>query len=227
MLDTGRDTPSASPDTERSPGPPAEPGAPGGRVRQLTSRVTTAAGLLVIVVLGVLVVSARGAVSEILLAQPTPTGTSAVALATPAPSPTAVPAGPVATLAPAIISTGVFWSGGGAAIGQSCDGAQTLGASSFVVDNSHSTVAVDWWVNVATTTPDGKQPWAATSMPYGTLPAGQSITVTVWPNPLICGQLAGRTALEPYRLDVSYAGVGGTQLVDSVKPPSATPGSGR
>jgi hypothetical protein len=85
---------------------------------------------------------------------------------------------------------------------------------------------VDWWVNIANSTPDGKQLWASVSLPYGTLPAGQRVTVTVWPNPIICGQLAGRTALEVYHLEVFYGGVGGAELVDSVKPPSATPPGG-
>jgi hypothetical protein len=185
-----------------------------------------ATGLLIVAVLGMLAVREGGVISEILLAQPSPTGTSAVATSAPQPSPTAVPVQPVATLAPAVIATGVSWSDSGSAIGQSCQGSQALGASSFVVDNSHSTVAVDWWVNIATSTPDGKQLWASVSMPYGTLPAGQSITVMVWPNPIICGQLAGRTALEPYHLDVFFGGIGGAELLDSVKPPAGSPGTG-
>ncbi|HYM27488.1 MAG TPA: hypothetical protein VET66_05030, partial [Steroidobacteraceae bacterium] len=92
--------------------------------------------------------------------------------------------------------------------------------------NSGSTVAVDWWVNVASSTPDGKQPWASVNQPYGTLPAGQRVTVTVSPNPALCGQLAGRTAPEQYKLDISYGGVGGAELVDAVKPPAGTPGTG-
>jgi hypothetical protein len=222
MLETGQDTPSTSPNSDPASDPPPEPGAPGERPHRIVGRTAAAAGILVVVALGVLGVSARGAVSNILLAQPTPTATSVVVAPSPLPSTTAVPAGPVATLPPATISVGVYWSDGGSAIGQTCEGSQTLGSSTFEVDNSKSTVAVDWWVNIANVTPDGKQLWSSVSEPYGTLPPGQRVTVTVWPNPVICGQLASRTALEVYHLIVSYGGVGGADLVDSVKPPSGT-----
>jgi hypothetical protein len=195
-------------------------------VGRIVGQVTTAVGLLVVVALGVLGVREGGAISEILLAQPTATSAIGVATATFMPSPTAVPVGPVATLAPAVIATGVFWTGSGSAIAQACQGSQTLGSSTFEVDNSRSTVPVDWWVNVASPTPDGKQLWASVSLPYGTLPAGQRVTVTVAPNPILCGQLAGRTAPEQYRLDVFYGGVGGAELVDAIKPPTGTPGTG-
>jgi hypothetical protein len=223
MVETGQDPSPTLPDADPAGSSVPEPAASGSPLRRRAGRVATAAGLLVVVLLGVLAVRAGGAISEILLAQPTPTGTSAAHAPTPLPNPTALPAGPVATLAPAVIAAGAYWSGGGSAISQACDGSQTLSASTFEVDNSRSTVAVDWWVNIANSTPDGKQPWASVSAPYGTLPAGQRITVTVWPNAIICGQLATRTALEVYHLDVFYGGVGGAELVDSVKPPTATP----
>ncbi|HEY7985190.1 MAG TPA: hypothetical protein VID73_13520 [Ktedonobacterales bacterium] len=223
MLETGQDSPITPSDIEPATEPATDP-APGGRSRRFAPGVAVAAGLLIVVMVGALVLSTRGAVSAILLAQPTPTATTSAP--TPLPSATAVPAGPVATLPPATIATGVAWSDGGAAISQACQGAQTLGSSTFTVDNSHSTVAVDWWVDIASATPDGKQLWSSINIPYGTLPPGQRVNVTVSPNPALCGQLAGRTTPEVYRLIVSYGGVGGAELLDSVRPPSATPGSG-
>jgi hypothetical protein len=219
MLETGQDPSSNAPDDGTAGGSSAETGEPGRRLK-LAGRAVVAGGLLVVMLLGVLALSARGAVSSILLANPTPAATSPARVTAAQPSPTTVPSGPLATLAPAIIATGVYWSGGGSAIIQSCDGSQTLGANTFVVDNSRSTVAVDWWVNIANSTPDGKQLWSSLSLPYGTLPAGQSVSVTVWPNPAICQQLASRTAQENYKLDVFFGGVGGAELVDSVKPPA-------
>jgi hypothetical protein len=228
MLEAGQDTPSTPPDDQSAGESPRETGWLGRRLK-VAGRAGVAAGLLAVVVLGTLALSARGAVSSILLANTTPTGTAPARVATAQPSPTAVPSGPVATLAPAIISVGVYWSDGGSAISQSCDGTQTLGASTFEVDNSRSTVAVDWWANIANSTPDGKQLWSSLSLPYGTLPAGQRVTVTVWPNSVICQQLAGHTTTVNYKLDVFFGGVGGAELVDSVKPPSSspTPGSGK
>ncbi|HEV2235147.1 MAG TPA: hypothetical protein VGR57_00670 [Ktedonobacterales bacterium] len=220
MLETGRDTPTTSPNPATATDPAPEPE---NRPRRIVPGVTLAAGLLVVVLVGVLALGARGAVSDVLLAQPTPTATTAARAPTPLPSATAVPVGPVATLPPATIATGVYWSGGGGVISQDCQGTQTLGASAFTVDNSHSTVAVDWWVNIANATPDGKQLWSSVNKPYGTLPPGQSVTVTVWPNPVLCGQLAGHPTPEVYHLIVSYGGVGGADLQDSIKPPSATP----
>jgi hypothetical protein len=226
MLETGQETPATEPEGEPATEPTARPGGSGGGARRIIAQVMAAVGLLVVVALGALAVREGGAISEILLAQPTVTSATGVATATPMPSPTALSVRPDATLAPAVIATGVYWSGNGSAIGQDCQGAQALGSSTFEVDNSHSTVAVDWWVNVANATPDGKQLWASVNMPYGTLPAGQRVTVTVSPNPILCGQLAGRTAPEQYHLDVFYGGVGGAELVDVVKPPAGTPGGG-
>src|SRR5690242_5424533 len=138
MLETGQETPSTPAGDEPAAAPAAPPGGPDrpGGLGRVIGQVMTALGLLVVVALGVLAVREGGAISEILLAQPTATSAGGVATATP--SPTAVPTAPVATLPPAVIATGVLWTGNGSAIAQACQGSQPLAASTFEVDNSHS-----------------------------------------------------------------------------------------
>lgn len=137
---------------------------------------------------------------------------------------------PTATLAPQVTSTppaipaGVikFGGGGDTTATQQCNGTQPLDNLTYSLSNTQSTVAVDWWVDVQGTTPDGKSPWASANRPYGTLPAGQLDSFTLTPNPVLCTQLAGQPPAV-YKAVVSYGGVGAFNITDTI---TSGPGAG-
>ena len=132
---------------------------------------------------------------------------------------------PQATSTPPPIPAGVikFGGGGDTAATEQCNGTQPLDTLTYSLSNTQSTVAVDWWVDVQGATPDGKSPWASANRPYGTLPAGQSDSFTLIPNPALCAQLAGQPPTV-YKAVVSYGGVGAFNITDTITPePGATP----
>lgn len=144
---------------------------------------------------------------------------------------TGTPAVPTsqATSTPPPIPAGVikFGGGGDTTATQQCNGTQPLDTLSYFLSNAQSTVAVDWWVDVQGATPDGKLPWATANRPYGTLPAGQTDSFTLTPDPVLCAQLAGQPPTV-YKATVSYGGVGAFNITDTITAgpganPTATP----
>jgi hypothetical protein len=100
-----------------------------------------------------------------------------------------------------------------------CNGLAPLDPVTLVLDNSHSTISVDWWIQITDTTPDGKLVWASGTPPYGTLPAGQSATVALDPDPTLCTALLKATSPVTYHATVFYGGVGGFDVSVVVVPP--------
>ncbi|HEV7129470.1 MAG TPA: hypothetical protein VGN32_18695 [Ktedonobacterales bacterium] len=136
------------------------------------------------------------------------TGTVTSSTATPRATP--IPPVPAGTIK--------FGGGGDTSVTQHCNGTQPLAALAIFLDNGHSNVPVDWWVNVAQATPDGKLPWAVANLPYGTLPAGKSTSVTLTPAVSLCTLLAGGAVPVTFTADIDYGGVGGFRITDMVVP---------
>lgn len=142
---------------------------------------------------------------------------------------------PQATATPPPIPAGVikFGGGGDTTATQQCTGTQPLPTLSYSLDNSHSTVAVDWWVDVQGSAPDGTTPWAFANRPYGTLPAGQTDGFILTPVATLCAELAGQPPTV-YKATVSYGGVGAFAITDTIvagpganpTPTSTPPGGG-
>ena len=223
MLRTDRESSSTPLDDSTESPEVAEALAP---ERRLGKRLTLAAGVILLIVLGLLAIQTRNLVNQLLIASPTPTSVlhAATATASPTAAPTITPL-PSSGIVPSVtISVGVWWtSSGRSAIAQTCQAGQPLQSTTIEIDNGRSTISADWWIDLPEKTPDGKLPWASTLPPYGTLAAGQAVTVTVWPDPTLCTQLAGKTSAESYHATVFYAGIGGAQLTDVVTPPPGSP----
>lgn len=162
----------------------------------------------VIVIRGPRVPAAVKVGPSIVLTLTPPANSTAMVTSTPLP-PTAVP------VLPGVIK---FGGGGDTSVTQACNGTQPLSALNLFLDNSRSTVPVDWWVNVSQPTPDGKGPWAVAWLPYGTLPAGKSTSLTLIPAPKLCTLLAGGSAGVTFTADVDFGGVGGFRVTDIVIP---------
>ncbi len=81
-----------------------------------------------------------------------------------------------------------------------------LAPSAFVLDNSASSINIQWTATVigtfATTT--GAQPWASLNLGTGTIAAGQHGSITVTPAPTICQALfsAGAAPAQTYTINV-------------------------
>lgn len=118
-----------------------------------------------------------------------------------------------------------FGYGGNTHSSQTCFGTSALPALMYSLDNG-GTVAVDWWVQVTQTLPDGKTLWVGTAPPYGTLPVGQSGQLQLQPDPSLCGELIGHHGAVQFSATVFYGGTGGVTVTDTITPPppgTATP----
>ena len=126
---------------------------------------------------------------------------------------------PGATFPP--LPNAVIAFGGGAAstTSEQCNGPAPLDPVTLVLDNSRSTISVDWWIQITDTTPDGKLLWASGTPPYGTLRAGQSTVAGLNPDPTLCTQLLNATSPVTYHATVFYGGVSGFTVSVVVMPP--------
>lgn len=180
----------------------------------------------VIIALLVLVVFGLGAMALSLLGGGRSTATHATPTATAMATATGVQ--PTATLPSFSVPNAVirFGGGGQVASAQQCNGTQPLDGLSLDLDNSHSTISVDWWVSITDKMPDGKHIWASAGPPYGTLPAGTSTSVTLTPDPALCGEIQGKSSPVTYHATVFYAGMGSFSVTDTITPSQAnsTPG---
>jgi hypothetical protein len=107
-----------------------------------------------------------------------------------------------------------------------CIGTASLPPTTINLNNSGN-VAVDWWVQLTQTLPDGKTLWAGALPPYNTLPAGQSVQLQVQPDPGLCGELIGHHGVVQYTATVYFGGgTGQFTITETVTPPppgTATP----
>jgi hypothetical protein len=127
-----------------------------------------------------------------------------------------------ATVAVSLPTAVIRFSGAGrTTAAQQCDGAHPLDPVVIALDNTGSTISVDWWLDVHETAPDGKTAWASGEPPYGTVPAGQSSTLNIMPDPNLCTLLQGQTAPVTYHATVNFGGIGGFMVTDTITPPSA------
>jgi hypothetical protein len=106
---------------------------------------------------------------------------------------------------------------------QQCNGTDQLDPVKLTLDNSGSTVPVDWYADIKDKTPDGKAPWAVADDPYGTLPAGQTTMVSIIPDKSLCGLLASSSRPVTYHVMIGYAGSYGITLTDTIAPPTFVP----
>lgn len=144
-----------------------------------------------------------------------------------APTVTATPASAqsIATLPSFSVPDAVIKFGGSGQLKstQECNGIQPLDGLALSLDNSHSTISVDWWVSVTDKMPDHAHVWASAGPPYGTLPAGESADVTLTPDPGLCGELQGQPGSVTYHATVYYAGIGSFSVTDTITPPPGAP----
>ena len=195
------------------------------KLRPVPWRVVLPAALaaLALVALGIGVLALNGRPGH-------PTSVRIAGTATPAQTatststPNTTPTADQLALPDAVIRFGV---GGSWTNDQQCNGTAPLDPLTFSLYNS-GTVPVDWYASITDPTPDGKLPWAVAGAPYGTLPAGQSATLTITPDPSLCGQLAKAAAKAAapvtYHVTIFYAGIGGASITDTITPPTPTPG---
>lgn len=112
-----------------------------------------------------------------------------------------------------------FRASGAITSAQTCLGTAALPPLTLNVGNSGN-VAVDWWVQVTQTLPDGKTLWTGSAPPYGTLPTGQSGQLLLQPDASLCGQLIGHSGTVQYTATVFYGGGNGAFTVtDTITPP--------
>ncbi len=108
---------------------------------------------------------------------------------------------------------------------QGCNSASaTLPAVQVTLDNSQSTVAVDWQVSISDRDP-AQRVWAAANPANGTVPAGQAATLNLTPIGTLCGDMFFSTGSITYRANISQSALGQTSTVtlsDTVAPPPAT-----
>jgi hypothetical protein len=180
-------------------------------------RVVLPAGLaaLVLVALGVGILALAGRPHAPVVAPVVGTATAAPTTNSTPATATAPPAPPTMTIKFAVIGTPT--------ITQQCNGTDPLQPLTFRLVNSSSAVAVDWFASIPDATPDGKLPWAVAADPYGTLPAGQSATLTIIPDPSLCAQLAQKDKPVTYHVNVMYAGIGTYAITDTITPPAIVP----
>jgi hypothetical protein len=150
---------------------------------------------------------------------PIASGTATHATVTPAAT---VGPQPTSTLPPIPSGAIHFGGGGDTSATQQCNGTAPLNTLNISLSNNGSSVAVDWWVDVQGNTPDGKNQWAAANRPYGTLPAGQSDSFKLTPDPTLCAELAGQPPVT-YKAVVNYGGVGSFNITDTITPGGAGP----
>jgi hypothetical protein len=145
-------------------------------------------------------------------------GATATALASGAVSPSGSP--PVAptlgAVPTAVISFGVSQP---TTFTQQCSAAQPLAPLTLTLDNSRSTISVDWWLDIPPSVPHGQTPWAIANPPYGTLPAGQTANVSLTPDGTLCSLLVGQSAPVTYRASLFFGGVGEVTISDTITPP--------
>jgi hypothetical protein len=206
--------------------PEATPEQSSPHVRQRKRRglcLYTFAGAAAIVVLlcaGVGVVALRATLAS----ASTPRGTAtneasrmAILARTATGTATALPGATFAPLPNAVIA---FGGGATSTTSELCNGPAPLDPVTLVLDNSRSTISVDWWIQITDTTPDGKLLWASGVPPYGTLRAGQSTVAELDPDPTICTQLLNASSPVTYHATVFYGGVSGFTISVVVMPPS-------
>jgi hypothetical protein len=88
------------------------------------------------------------------------------------------------------------------------------------LDNTGSTVAVDWQISISDTDPAGNV-WATASQISGTVPAGQSATVTITPISTLCQDMTGASGAINYTAIISNTPAGSTNqatVTDTVSP---------
>lgn len=208
------------PAARTSPPPPSTKGAPPAR-RGGSSRVllVAVAALIVLALVGLGAVKLRGALTP----PATPTRVVSHPTQTPQGTPTAVPTMPNFKVPNGKIA---FGYNGDTSATQVCASTAALPPLTFALDNSGN-VAVDWWVEVKQTLPDGKTLWTGTAPPYSTLPAGQSVQLQLQPDAGLCGQLIGHHGTMQYSATVYYGGgTGAFTISDTITPPppgTATP----
>lgn len=92
----------------------------------------------------------------------------------------------------------------------------------ITLDNSRNAAPATWQVSITQKDPQGNI-WATASPTSGTLPAGQTATVTVTPLAALCQELQRGGQPVPFSLAVLFTIQGGpaqqVTITDSVTPP--------
>jgi hypothetical protein len=173
------------------------------------------AALLVVVAIGAAVhaLAARRSTSA------PPVDALATAIARATPRPTATSTGLTTAAVPSATIRFDVWR---TTFSQQCDGTQALPAITTTLDNTRSTIAVDWWLDIEDKTPDGKTLWAAADMPYGTTPMKYIQDVSIMPDSALCAALQGKTSPITYHVMVNYAGLGEITITDTISPPTSS-----
>jgi hypothetical protein len=93
---------------------------------------------------------------------------------------------------------------------------------SVTLDNSSGAAPTSWQVTISQKDPQGHS-WATASPTGGTVPAGQSTTLTIRPITSLCKDMQGSAGPITYTITMSYSQSGqpGSQTVtDTVTPPA-------
>jgi hypothetical protein len=99
----------------------------------------------------------------------------------------------------------------------------SLPAIQVTLDNSQSTVSVNWQVSISDTDPAGNI-WAGANPGNGTVAAGQTATVTIAPVAALCGDMFFSAGALTYRANINETALGQTNTVtvrDTIAPPPA------
>lgn len=183
------------------------------RLRWRTLALAALAALLVVVAVGagVFALAARRPASA------PPVDSLATAIARATPLPTATTSGLTTAAAPSATIRFDVWR---TTFSQQCDGTQALPSITTTLDNTRSTIAVDWWLDIQDKTPDGKTLWATADVPYGTTPMKYTQDVSILPDNTLCAALQGKRSPVTYHVIVNYAGLGEITITDTIGPPT-------
>jgi|GEM_PF-2483085 len=141
---------------------------------------------------------------------PDPSPTAGTPTSPPTPTPTPSPT-PTPTPTPAPVINFIVMP---TALSQSCSGSPPVQPFTITLDNTGSNVPVSWMITITDQDP-AMNTWATPSAWNGTVPAGQSATVTISPISTLCQDMAGASG--NYTAVVSWQSSQAT-VTDAVTP---------
>lgn len=181
--------------------PALAPPAPPNRNRKWLVIGGALVALLLIVAVGSVALGFAGGLSGSKASNPTSTPGIA-ASSTVGPNSTATaPSSPTQTSSPSVVNFQVSQSN----FDQSC-GAGPLDALRVLLNNSGSTVSVDWQVQISDTDP-AQTFWAVASPTSGTVAAGQQDTLTITPRSFLCNDLQN-SSTTTFTVTITYTAEG-------------------